>query len=175
MLYGSDMKSSMFSIIFALMIGVTLSGFSRQESGFGQPREERLAQEALPQSKDEIWKKLGQCKVQLDKKKYRYSISYSKEVKAMNGKSLTVSGFMLPLEATEKFSHFLLSKRTPTCPYCPPGQPNEIIEIYTSKPVTWDDSLITVSGTLKLITSNPELGLFFQMKDASLKQAASKH
>ena len=76
---------------------------------------------------------------------------------------------MLPLEPSEKFTHFLLSKRTPTCPFCPPGKPNDIIEVFTDKPVTWDEGIVVVNGTLRF-TRNPELGLFFQLKDADMAQ-----
>ena len=143
------------------------SGFSKQDApaNIGQPIDERKAQDALPQSHDDIWKTFGKCKVHLDQKKYMYSIDFTPEVKAMEGKEVTVSGFMLPLESTEKFRHFLLSKRTPTCFFCPPGEPNEIVEVFTKKPVTWDEGIVVVTGKFGF-TSNPELGLFFQLKDA---------
>ena len=84
----------------------------------------------------------------------------------MDGKPFTISGFMLPLEATEKFKHFLLSKRTPTCPFCPPGEPNEIVEVFSAKPVAWKDDMVTMTGTLKLVNDG-EKGIFFQMNDAA--------
>ena len=144
-----------------------LSGFSEQKApaNIGQPTDERKAQDALPQANDDMWKTFGKCKVHLDQKNYKYSIDYTPEVKAMERKEITVSGFMLPLESTEKFKHFLLSKRTPTCPFCPPGEPNEIVEVFTKKPVTWDEGIVVVTGKFGF-TSNPELGLFFQLKDA---------
>lgn len=153
-------------ITLILAAFLLLSGFSKQETPAGQPSEERKAQDALPQSHDDMWKTFGKCKVHLDQKNYKYSIDYTPEVKAMEGKEVTVSGFMLPLESTEKFKHFLLSKRTPTCPFCPPGEPNEIVEVFTKKPVTWDEGIVVVTGKFGF-TSNPELGLFFQLKDAN--------
>jgi hypothetical protein len=151
------------SLIFT--ISFMLCGFYVQEKATAQPSDERKAQESLPQSHDNMWKVFGKCKVHRDKKKYTYSIDYTPEVKAMEGKQITVSGFMLPLESSDKFKHFLLSKRTPTCFFCPPGEPNEIVEVFTKKPVKWDEGIVVVTGTMKF-TSNPELGLFFQMKDA---------
>ena len=144
-----------------------LSAFSKQDApaNVGQPSDERKAQDALPQSNDDIWKTFGKCKVHLDKKEYKYSIDYTPEVKAMEGKQITVSGFMLPLEAKEEFTHYLLSKRTPTCPFCPPGEPNEIVEVFSKKPVKWDEGIVVATGTMKF-TNDPQLGLFFQMKDA---------
>ena len=143
---------------------LALSGFSVQEST-GQPLDERKAQDALPKANDPMWDILTKCKVHLDQKAYKYSIEYTPEVKAMEGKQVTVSGFVMPLESTETFSHFLLSKRTPTCFFCPPGEPNEIVEVFTKKPIKWSDGIVVVTGTFKF-TKNPELGLFFQLKDA---------
>lgn len=152
---------------FALLSGLLLatSAFSTEEIAA-----ERKAQEKLPQSKDGIWSVLGKCKVHYDPKKYTYSITFTDEVKAMEGKPFTVSGFMLPLEPKEQFNHFLLSKRTPTCAFCPPGEPNEIVDIYTKKPVKWEEGLVIVTGTMRF-TNNPDLGLFFQMKDAEMSKA----
>jgi hypothetical protein len=147
---------------------LALSGFSVQEST-SQPLDERKAQDALPQSKDAMWNTLAKCNVHLDQKKYKYSIDYTPEVKAMEGKPVTISGFVMPLESTETFKHFLLSKRTPTCFFCPPGEPNEIVEVFTKKPIKWSDGIVTVTGTFTF-TSNPDLGLFFQVKDADSEE-----
>lgn len=150
-----------------LACALILAGFSAKETDIGQPLDERKAQEALPQSRDVMWAVLGKCKVHLDVKNYRYSIQYTPEVKAMEGKQLTISGFVLPLESTETFSHFLLSKRTPTCFFCPPGAPNEVVEVFVRKPIAWDEGMIAVTGAFGF-TSNPELGLFFQIKEAEI-------
>lgn len=132
-----------------------------------QPSDERKAQDALPKSQHALWNTLTKTKIHLDKKQGLYSATYPDEVKALVGTEITISGFMLPLEATEKFTHFLLSKRTPTCAFCPPGEPNEIIDVWLEKPVKWDDNLIAVIGTFTLI-NNPEFGMFFKLDKAKL-------
>jgi hypothetical protein len=149
---------------YLMVSWLALSGFSVQEST-SQPLDERKAQDALPKSKDAMWDTLSKCKVHFNQKTHKYSITYAPEVKAMEGKPISISGFVMPLESTEKFSHFLLSKRTPTCFFCPPGEPNEIVEVFTKKPIKWSDGIVTVTGTFKF-TSNPDLGLFFQVGDA---------
>lgn len=134
---------------------------------FNQPLDERSAQDALPTSHHAMWAMLGKCKLEVDDKNYRFSIHFTDEVKKLSGQSITVSGFMLPLEPTEKFTHFLLSKRTPTCAFCPPGEPNEIIEVFSTSPVTWSDNLVTVTGQF-ILSNDGDKGLFFQMKQATL-------
>ena len=150
-----------------LAVLVSVSAFSKQENAaaLSQPSDERKAQDALPQANDPMWTSLTACKVHYDDKKHTYSVTYTPEVKAMEGQQETITGFMMPLEPTEKFNHFLLSKRTPTCPFCPPGEPNEIVEIFTKKPMKYTEGMLVVTGTMKF-TLNPDLGLFFQLKDA---------
>ena len=53
---------------YLLLCFVALSGFTSQP--MAQPKEERQAQNTLPQSHDDTWKMLGQCKVTTDAKTY---------------------------------------------------------------------------------------------------------
>ena len=153
----------LFPILLPLIFLAT-TAFTVQPTSL-QPKDERKVQSGLPQSKDEIWVVFAKCKVHLDKKNFVYTMDFTDEVKAMVDKPLTVSGFMLPLESKEKFTHYLLSKRTPTCPFCPPGEPNEIVEVFSKKPVSWDEGIVVVTGTMKLAEKS-ENGMFFQLKDA---------
>ena len=116
---------------------------------------------------DPLWQILAATKITLDEKKGLYDAVYSADAKEMEGKEVTVKGFMLPLEATEKFQHFLLSKTTPTCAFCPPGKNNEVIDIWVKKPTTWSSEIITIKGNFSLM-NNQELGLFFKIDEAEI-------
>lgn len=105
-------------------------------------------------------------KSKVDEKTGTYSATFPDDVKKLNGQTVKISGFMLPLENSEKFTHFLLSKRTPTCFFCPPGEPNEIIEVFAQKPTEWADNLVTYQGQMNLIQGK-EMGIFFQLKNAT--------
>ncbi|HXE98361.1 MAG TPA: DUF3299 domain-containing protein [Dongiaceae bacterium] len=118
----------------------------------------------LMQSDDQMWKNFAKCKIKTNQD-LSYSITYIPAVKAMNGKNVIISGFMLPLEPKHIFSHFLLSKNAPTCAFCPPGGPNEVVEVFSSKPMVWKENLITISGKLILVNDGKK-GVFFQMRDA---------
>jgi hypothetical protein len=142
-----------------------LSGLSKEQSA--QPTDERKAQDNLPKSNDPMWAVLGKTKIHLDAKAWRYSATFPPDIKAMAGKPITISGFMLPVETTEKFRHFILSKRTPTCPFCPPGEPNEIADVWLTDPVKWDEDTVKVTGTFSLM-NNPELGMFFKIDKAKI-------
>jgi hypothetical protein len=147
-----------------------LSAFFVQQApglSVGQPAAERQAQEALPKSNDPMWGVLGKTKIHLDRKKALFSAEYPPQVKALVGKQVTIRGFMLPVEPSEKFKHFILSKRTPTCPFCPPGEPNEIIDVQLRNFTKWDENTVKITGTFELM-NNPELGMFFRLKDARI-------
>lgn len=130
-----------------------------------QPGDEREAQNKLPIAKGGIWDTLAKSKVTFHEDSGEYSAVIPEEVKKLSGQTVKVSGFMLPLESSDKFTHFLLSKRTPTCPFCPPGTPVEIVEVYAVKPTEWVDDLVTYEGKFELI-DNKELGVFFKMTGA---------
>jgi len=145
---------------FILLSFVLLSGFSLQ------PVDERKAQESLPMSQHPIWQALEKTKISEDKKGF-FCAQIPAEVRDLAGKEITVNGFMMPLEAKEKFKHFLLAKRTPTCPFCPPGQPNEIVDVWMTGNVKYTEDLVTVKGRFELM-NNTEMGLFFRLKNAEL-------
>ena len=124
----------------------------------------------LIHTKSDAWPKLTasrtSCSIDTKRLKMRCSIAYTPEVKAMDGTQVGIDGFMLPLESTANFSHFLLSFRSPSCPYCPPGAANEIVEVFTKKPMQWSDELTSMRGTLTLADSRNDSGMFYQLKDA---------
>ncbi len=157
-----------FTVILLIISWLSLSAFQKVSQALSQPSDERAAQNQLPVSKDTMWNTLTKTKVSLDDKEYQYSAKYTPEVKALAGKQITIKGFMLPIEPTEKFKHFILSKRTPTCPYCPPGEPNEIVEVFTKDPVKYNDGLISVTGKFELI-NNQNFGMFFKLDNAVVK------
>ncbi len=156
-------KAAFIAIAF-----LAICGFSKQQTHAPaaiQPSDERQAQEALPKSNDAMWLVLGKTKIDTDLKKGTFRATYPDEVKALVGKEITISGFILPLAATEKFKHFILSKRTPTCPFCPPGEPNEIVDVWLEQPIAWNEDVVKVTGTFELM-NNPELGMFFKITKA---------
>lgn len=135
-----------------------------------QPQDERSQQDALPQARDPLWGDLGQCKVGYDDKAGLYTINVTPDVKKLAGQEVTASGFVLPLDSDDKTRHFLLTKRTPVCLFCPPGEPNEVIEVTSAKPVTWTEDMINVTGTFKLV-NNGDQGIFFEINDAKTEKS----
>jgi uncharacterized protein len=125
-------------------------------------------QKDVPHSKSDLWPKLAASKVEKHYLEMEYGIAYTPEVKALNGKAVTVDGFVMPLESKESFQHFLLTIRSPTCSFCPSGKPNEMIEVFSTTPLQWSDELVSMRGTLALMPEKSAEGIFFQLKDAQL-------
>lgn len=132
--------------------------------GCGCGEDLRFSKPASFQSNDPVWGSFQKCKIKLARN-LSYKITYLPAVTAMDGKNVTISGFMQPLEAKDRFTHFLLTRNSPSCAYCPPSNPNEIVEVFSSRPVKWEQNLVTISGTLNLVDDGSR-GIFFQMKDS---------
>jgi hypothetical protein len=130
-----------------------------------QPTDERKAQEALPVSKDIVWDTFSKVKITYSNEAPHITAAITPEVKALSGQTLSISGFVLPMDGEAETKHFLLSKRTPTCFYCPPGEPNEVVEVYLNKGISFDDAMHTITGTFAL-TNNTDNGIFFVLKNA---------
>jgi hypothetical protein len=134
-----------------------------------QPAFEATAQKLLPKVRDTLWSKLIKCEVSYDDKKDVYSIQVTPEVKALDGQTVTVRGFVLPMDGSDRTKHFLISRNTPVCMYCPPGQPNEVVEVLSPKAIEWTDKITTVTGKLSLINDG-EKALFFKIENAQVGQ-----
>lgn len=138
-----------------------------QQARITQPADERSEQSKLPKSSDPLWSKLLKTKVNYNDRTGLFSIAVTPEVKALNGKTVTVSGFILPMDGSDHTKHFVLARNTPVCLFCPPGQPNEIIEVQSPRAVAWTDKMMTVTGQMSLI-NNGENALFFRIAAAQV-------
>ena len=134
----------------------------------GQASGERATQATLPQSKAPIWAVLRRTRIGEDPVKGVFTAAFPPEVRAMDRKPVALSGFMLPLDAEVRSKHFLLSKYTPVCFFCPPGEPNEVVEVFSRAGLPITDRMVQVSGRLGL-TNNGDRGLFFRVDDADVR------
>jgi len=132
------------------------------QSSYGQAPGERAAQLKLPTSQAPIWATLRKTKIGENAKRGIFTASFPDEVKALDQTEVTVSGFMLPMDTTQRSKHFLLSRYTPVCFFCPPGQPNEVVEVISKPGVKLTGAMVTLSGRLSLINDG-EKGLFFRL------------
>ena len=122
---------------------------------------------------DPIWAVFGSAAVTEDRAKGELDAVFPPAVAALDGKVVTVSGFMTPLEAEGRVRHFILTRRSVTCPFCPPNAPNEAVEVRLSQPVPVTDEEVTVAGRLSL-TRASSAGLFYALPDARPARRAAR-
>jgi hypothetical protein len=147
----------------ALAVATILPAAPSQAAGFiVQPADEKARQKLMPVSSDPVWALLRKTPVQADVAHGVFTASPPPEVQALSGREMSVTGFMLPLDPFPVLNHFLLTRNTPVCPFCPPGEPNEVIEVYSSLMIKPTTQQITVHGRFSL-QQNPAAGLFFRL------------
>lgn len=107
--------------IFIASLGTwSVTGLISASSQTDSLTAERQRQKALPHATDPIWQKLKACKVEFDATHNGYRLTPTAEVKAINGKTIVVQGFTLPLDGSDRTHHFLIGVNTPVCFYHPP-------------------------------------------------------
>lgn len=157
------MKTRKFLALLGLIVATPLAPAAGQQ-GDG----ERSAQARLPQGRSPVWATLRLTKIAEDDARGLFTASHPPAVRALVGKAVALPGFIMPLDAQTHGNHFLLSKYTPVCAFCPPGEPNEVVEVRTARPIAFSDKLVTVTGVFAL-ENNGEKGLFFQMNGAAVR------
>jgi hypothetical protein len=80
---------------------------------------------------------------------------FTPEIRALDGKEVTVKGYILPMEANGEV--FLLSAYpAASCFYCNKNAgPQSIMEIYPKKPIPYEEGMVTIKGKLKLNYNDP--------------------
>ncbi len=96
-----------------------------------------------------------------------YAIEWPEEALALKDTTITITGFMFPLdEASENQSHFLLTGIPMAgCTFCVDFGPESVIEIKLNGALEYSAGRITVTGKLELLEDDPT-GLFYRIQKA---------
>lgn len=117
------------------------------------------------------WKTLSHAKLRMGKGNALYpeGVDFGEDVKKFDHQEVTITGYMFPLQASGDQSHFLLSAYPPSCPYCLPGGPTELIEVSASDTLKFTYQPITVQGTFLLLSGDAlKEGMFYRMTQVKL-------
>ena len=87
------------------------------------------------------------------------------KVKALDGKSVKVAGYMMPLQNGTLQRHFVLLAYPPDCPFHLNPNPMQFVEIKSKVGIGFDYRVKVVQGTLKL-GGHDEGGIFYRIWDA---------
>lgn len=109
------------------------------------------------------WRVLGQ--VELVKQNRKMVPAFDRSVTALDGKTVRVQGFMMPLDIGDKQRRFLLVAAPPHCAFCLPAGPDAMIEVRAKSDIRYGFDAISVSGKLQVLKDDPA-GLYYRMIDA---------
>lgn len=118
----------------------------------------------LPELKGVVsWKTLGQ--VTPVRQQDRFIPQFSKDISALDKKEIKLQGFMMPLDMGEKQKRFLLVAMSPSCAFCLPGGPDQLVEVLAKTPVKYGFEAIVVTGKFVVLKDDP-MGLYYRLTDA---------
>jgi hypothetical protein len=118
----------------------------------------------LPELKGVVsWKTLAQ--VQAVKVKDRFMPQFSNSITALDKKEVRLQGFMMPLDMGEKQKRFILSALPPSCAFCLPGGPDQLVEVQAKTAVKYGFDPIVLSGRLTVLRDDP-MGLYYRLTEA---------
>jgi hypothetical protein len=118
----------------------------------------------LPEMKGVLsWKTLGEVKPV--KQKDKFVPEFAKAVSALDNKEVKIQGFMMPLDMGEKQARFILSALPPSCSFCLPGGPEQMVEVQAKSPVKYGFEPILLTGKLAVLKDDP-MGLYYRLTDA---------
>lgn len=111
------------------------------------------------------WNTLMQTRVSLDDEGLMVP-EYPPEVKTLDGDTVRLAGFMLPLGMEPAQRHFLLAASPPSCFFHVPGGPATVVEIFADDhPVMGTFDPLVVEGRLELVEQS-DIGILYRLKGA---------
>lgn len=94
------------------------------------------------------------------------TVAYPAPLVQLNGKWVTIKGFMVPLEAKFLQSRYLLTWKLQDCEACIEGGPAAYIEV-RGTPLHFRPETLTLSGRLTLLQNDPA-GMYYRLTEARL-------
>jgi uncharacterized protein len=141
-----------------------------QDSGLIDPSEIPSVHNTFYQVPEGVvgWDTLGKLDVRTEviaPLQARFHTDYSKEIKALDGREVKLMGFIYPLEGGLEHKRFLLTAWPPSCPFCLPAGPSQMVEVVCEEPVEFTEGAILMAGTFELLEDDPS-GMYYRMQDA---------
>lgn len=127
---------------------------------------------AAQAQQDNVWKTLSKITF---KKKYDEMLGFkvdvpvfSEEIKKMEGKTVTVKGYVIPVEGYKSHKEFVFSAFPYNmCFFCGGAGPETVMEVFAKEPIKYTAEAITIKGKLELNDSDINR-LIYIIKDVEL-------
>lgn len=119
-----------------------------------------------------IWKVLSKIEIE---RRFDETINFevefpifSNEVKALNGKEITLEGWMIPLDELRGKNYFVLSALPfANCFFCGGAGPETVMEVFLKKKLSFTEKRIKVKGKLTINADDP-MRLMYIMEEAEI-------
>jgi len=111
------------------------------------------------------WADLMKAKVQY--KETMIVAEFPADVEARAGKTVKLSGFMVPLEPELKQRRFLLTSNPPSCYFHIPGGPAGAVEVFATEGIEASWNPVVIEGRFDPLASSEE-GVVYRLHDARL-------
>jgi hypothetical protein len=111
------------------------------------------------------WDRLMQAELRYDETSV--TARFPPDIAALDGKLVKLVGFVLPLEASEKQQHFLLTSNPPSCFFHIPGGAAGAVEVFATKGIAVVDDPVVLEGRFQALGSSTE-GVVYRLRDARL-------
>lgn len=119
-----------------------------------------------------IWKVLSKIEIE---RRFDETINFevefpifSDEVKALNGKEITLEGWMIPLDELRGKNYFVLSALPfANCFFCGGAGPETVMEVFLKKDLSFTEKRIKVKGKLTINGDDP-MRLIYIMEEAEI-------
>ncbi len=127
---------------------------------------------AKGQEDKNVWKTLANIKYELVwDEEYQFNVRtavFSDEVMALNGKEITVRGYLLPEKGYKTHKEFILSSLPYNlCYFCGKAGPETVMDVNSLDAIRYSDDPIVLKGTLMLNLLEPG-GLPYMLINAKL-------
>jgi hypothetical protein len=96
-----------------------------------------------------------------------FTTSYGDAIEALDGQEVSLMGFLFPLEGGVEHARFLLTAWPPSCPFCLPAGPSQMVEVFCAEPIAYSEGAIVIAGRFELLHDDPS-GLYYRLHDARL-------
>src|SRR5687768_2402041 len=145
------------SLLLAIMLtGVTQAAYLNAQSGQTESLWKTLARITYKKEYDEF---LG---FKIDKP------VFSDQIKALNGKEVTIKGFIIPVEGYKSHKEFILSAFPYSmCFFCGGAGPESVMEVMAIEPIEYSAEPVVIKGKLKLNYDDVNK-LMYSMTDAKI-------
>ncbi len=123
------------------------------------------------QDSAENWKTLGGLEYEKGQDDYGevFLPKFNEPIQKLEGKEIVLSGYIIPFEGMFSPDHLIISSvPVASCFFCGGAGPESVAEIYLKETVKYTAKKVTVSGKLKLNSTDIDQ-LMYILEDATLE------